>query len=86
MLRACLSVFDKTLHASLYGFGLFIPPVGMSGYALSVEHALEASIFFGTTFVTFSVYLVFAHKAALRVPLAVTWLTVYRQLQIPAKV
>ena len=57
MLRVCLSVFGETLHASLYGYGFIIPPIGMSGYALSAVHALEASIFFGTRFVTFYVFL-----------------------------
>ena len=46
VLRVCLSVFDETLHASFYWYGLFIPAIGMSGYALSAEHALGKSIFF----------------------------------------
>ena len=53
VLRVCLSVFDETLHANFYWYGIFIPVIGMSGYALSVEHALGKSIFFGATFMIF---------------------------------
>ena len=59
VLRVCLSVFDETLHVSFYWYDLFIPAVCMSGYSLITEHALEESIFFGTTFVTFSSFVGF---------------------------
>ena len=82
---------NKTLHATLYEYELVFIPSGVSVVTLSAEDRPEESIFIGHNFQDFgkctagirkALAITGLTKAALRVPLAVTWLTVYRQLHI----
>ena len=88
--------FDETLHARLYLYELELIQSGVSLHRFYVEHVprvrsnseacfkvlditiLESSYIVEVVFKNHPGYT----QAALRVPLAVTWLTVYRQLHI----
>ena len=85
---------NKTLHATLYGYALVFIPSGVSVDTLSAEDILEGSIFICHNFEGFgkctagireALAMTSLTKAALRVPLAVTWLTLDRQLHIPRR-
>ena len=82
VLRLSLSDRARALHASIDMYELNFCPSGMSGYALSMEHGVGLSTCSVHIFDIFIILLVSCTQAALRVTLAVTWLTVYRQLQI----
>ena len=96
VLRRCLYDRDETLHAGFYWHELAYRINGMSVSCLRTEDTLEESIFSGKFLVMLGFCCIlkasepisggrngsWCHTAALRVPLAVTWLTVHRQLHI----
>ena len=58
---------------------------GVSVHTLYAEHDPQERKIFGTIMMIVDDIKISVTSAALRVPLAVTWLTVYRQLHIPVK-
>lgn len=87
-LRAMLSNHSLRLHASLYK-KMQLLQKGFAICALSSENGAGRALFGGTLFFEALLYnlhwrykKLFGAALALRIPLAVTWLTVFRQLHI----